>query len=94
MSTPQQTKAEFLAAIGQIKQLDQDRLEALRNLRRVADSLIANPATTPDQIASIERDFESMRRLNVAITTEMGHLANCCSGHDVPKPLAGEGSEA
>ena len=61
VSTPQKTKAEFLAAIGQIKQLDQDRLEALRNLRRVADSLIANPATTSDQIASIERAAPTRR---------------------------------
>ncbi len=88
MSTPPKTKAEILAAIEQIKQLDQDRLEALRNLRRVADALIASPATTPEEITSIERDFESLQQLNDSVNVRMKQLADRYFETDVDQLLA------
>jgi hypothetical protein len=66
MSDSPKTKAEFITLIEDVKRLELQRLESIRELRCLADSTIANPATPPEAIAAIEEQFETIQAANLA----------------------------
>jgi hypothetical protein len=83
-----QLKAEIIEAIELAKRLDLERLESLRHLRRLADSLIANPATPPEKIAEIEQQFESLRTMQDAVEQQFQQMSARYCEVDIDKLLS------
>lgn len=83
MSEPPKAKAEFLVAIEEAKQANEARLETLRSWREIADRLLANPLTTPDVVAMIEKQQEGIQTMLAANKVVEKQLADLFFEHDL-----------
>lgn len=83
MSTPLKTKAEFLAMIAEAKRLNEARLEPMREFRRLAESLLSNPFTTPKDIAWIEQRQQDVQALLEANKVVERQIADLFFEHDL-----------
>lgn len=93
MSDAPKTKAEFLAAIEEAKAANAARLESLRKFREIADRLLTNPATPPEDIAMIEQRFEQVQAMLDESKTQERMLADMFFEYDVDKLFADEGPQ-
>ena len=60
--------------IVEAKRLNEARLEPMREFRRLAESLLSNPFTTPEDIAWIEqrqRDVQTLLEANKAVERQL-----------------------
>lgn len=94
MSTPPKTKAEFIAAIEEAKRLNEARLEPMREFRRLAESLLSSPSTTPEDIAWIEQRQQDVQTLLEANKAVERQIAALFFEHDLDALLANEGPAA
>ncbi len=87
-------KAEILEAIAEVKRLDLGRLDSMKTLRRLADSMIANPATPPEKIAEIEQQFEVLKVAQAALEEQFRQMSDRYYEVDIDKLLSDDEADA
>ncbi|WP_428305590.1 hypothetical protein [Lacipirellula sp.] len=79
MDVPPKTKAEILALIEQMKEVNRVRIRSMEGMKRMVALLIKNPYVTPEEIEAIEAQIEENRQQHAELHEQIKELAELLS---------------